>query len=265
MAPKSKSQIEADLCVELVKTHVPSLDGKEYEDENIEEVIACYQTLLCALAIHSQRVNSSVIQQAAKTVFGSNQTAAKRFGDAISHALSHCLRVGDKASNGTRLSKPLKRVYGSFKVTKNKFDDNVSPDKKTQAPKKSSKMTDSVTQNDAPVLPLVNSSSSRDDVDSDPSTAREIWKMYGFSPPKPGPSSAGVVFEVLSSQDLSPEPASKKARLEEYDLEMDPPLAEVCTASYAPPPNAVAEAVATASSTTTTQVVSHGPHAYLIL
>ena len=93
MAPKSKSQIEADLCVELVKTHVPSLDGKEYEDENMEEVIACYQTLLCALAIHSQRVNSSVLQQTTKFVFGSNPTAAKRFGDAISHALSTSFRM----------------------------------------------------------------------------------------------------------------------------------------------------------------------------
>lgn len=102
MAPKAKCTIDVSLCLQLLKTHVLSLDGKEYESENMDDIVEHYQTFLCGVAVHTQRLNTTIVQAAAKDLFGGSPVPLKRFAEAMQAALSHCWRVGEKATTGKK-------------------------------------------------------------------------------------------------------------------------------------------------------------------
>lgn len=169
-----------------------------YQSDDPEIVVAKYLPFLSAVAKHTNRLNSSLAQAAAKELFKPSDLAAKRFGDAMAAALSYCRSKGCKATSGKKLSDPVKLVCLSFDKAAGavrKFQDSMIEDS-PPAQESPASSTASVKRTFSAPTTSVSSSSS--------SSASRILELYGVSPRKVRKHEADEVIssqEVLSSQD----------------------------------------------------------------
>ncbi len=102
MSGRAKCTLTPAVCELLLKSHVSSLDNQTYNHEDQEVVVKEYLGLLSACAQHTTRLNSTLVASSAQRVFGVHAVVAKKFGDAMSQALSMCYSKGHKATSGKK-------------------------------------------------------------------------------------------------------------------------------------------------------------------
>ena len=112
MPPKRRARctLTEQLACQLLKAHLSSLEGEEFLSTDLEDVAAQYAGLLAALAQHTSRVNSSVLQNAAVAIFACTPATAKAFAEAMKNTMAMCLYKALKATSGKKLSAAVRAV-----------------------------------------------------------------------------------------------------------------------------------------------------------
>ena len=105
-----KCTLTEQLACQLLKAHVSSLEGEEFLSTDLEDVAARYAGLLAALAQHTSRVNTSVLQSAAVAIFACTPAAAKAFAEAMKNTMAMCVQKALKATSGKKLSAAVRAV-----------------------------------------------------------------------------------------------------------------------------------------------------------
>ena len=107
---RARCTLTEQLACQLLKAHLSSLEGEEFLSTDLEDVAAQYAGLLAALAQHTSRVNSSVLQNAAVAIFACTPTTAKAFAEAMKNTMAMCVHKALKATSGKKLSPAVRAV-----------------------------------------------------------------------------------------------------------------------------------------------------------
>ena len=83
---------------------------KSHGDMCLSRVRVSLSGLLAALAQHTSRVNSSVLQNAAVAIFACTPATAKAFAEAMKNTMAMCLYKALKATSGKKLSAAVRAV-----------------------------------------------------------------------------------------------------------------------------------------------------------
>ena len=113
MAKRAKCDVDEDTMFQLLKVHVPSLEGCEWQ-KDVVQAVESYQSLLSVLASKTKLINSSVVAKAAMSLFPISSEEAKKFGQALEQMLSFCLRKAKQVTTGKKLNTGIKAVIASF-------------------------------------------------------------------------------------------------------------------------------------------------------
>ena len=210
----------------ILKKHVSTLDTDKYASDDYDEVVENYSVLLQAFAARTERLNISLIQDAAKEIFNAPRATAVRFSTAMAGALRYCKDKGDKATSGVRLAEAVREVYNQFKSRKHTLEDvpkKTSPmtkQPKTQfsAPAEvSSQATQPQKQFSAPQGVSSQATVGLATKDAQVDDRRAVYALYGMSPPKvpkiaEATASLDCPVEIMSSQEVvsSQEPVDQK-------------------------------------------------------
>ena len=186
-------------CAVLLKAHVSGLDDGAFLPDDPEQLLVRYAGFLAAAAGQTVRLNSSVVEKAAVTVFGVSGATAHRFGQSMTQAMAYAYGKGCKATSGRKLSDAVKTVCLGFRC------EAMEPLQRALAsPSRlgAVKQEASGSQQPEPELSLVASPSA-----SSGMTNRDIAALYGVSPVQEPPTAGPV--EIVSSpeapsQDLHP-------------------------------------------------------------
>ena len=180
MVTRIKCELSDGDCDNLVKVHIQIPLKEDYKEDDYEDVVTGFTTFLCAAATLTSRLSQPQLAASVKKQFELPDKVSSDFAKAMTEALSYCYSKSRKATTGKKLSDPVKAVCMSFKSGNKNFQIKFETSKKT--PQKRS-------QADAM---LDDSHHSCDKVDVSPAVAsptspvrqcREIWSVYGISPP----------------------------------------------------------------------------------
>ena len=117
MVKRAKCDVDEDTMFQLLKVHVPSLEGCEWQKDTVQAV-GSYQSLLSVLASKTKRIKSSVAAKAAMSLFPISSEEAKKFGQALEQMLSFCNKKSKQITTGKKLNPGVKAVIASFEPGK---------------------------------------------------------------------------------------------------------------------------------------------------
>jgi len=226
MAPRSRCELAPDVCETLLKAHV-SLDNHSYLEEDVELVVKGNVGFLTAVASHTNRLASSKLAAAVSKVLGANPHVAQKFAVSMTQALSYCQQKGRQSTTGKRLTEHVRLVFAAFRrPPPGSLGSGKTPpaSSKQQQPEHQQQQQDQgeQTQQQAREQQLQaddlvqcqgrsSSSSSTHNIaaialpvsDSKHSLKRDIYALYGLSPPRSSSDNEMTQGEVwvLSSQE----------------------------------------------------------------
>ena len=229
---RRKCTMTGPLCDTLLKAHVATIDDQVYASEDQELLVKHYLGFLAGTAHHTNRLNTSVVAASATRVFGASTTQARRFAEAMAGSMSYCLAKAWRVTTGRKLSGPVKSVLLSFQGAEGKLQECqlqlrglLGESQGSTAESRASSSTSPY--KDSPKTSMAGSGAShqsetlkepptRETLKESPTSARDIWKLYGGigSPPKQG--GAPDLQDILSSQEAGDEakPRQKQQALE---------------------------------------------------
>ena len=193
---RTRCELSLETCKLLLKSHVDSLDDRKYNDDDYDNVVKRYVGFLSACAQHTERLNSTIVQSAATSVLGASPSVAKKFADAMAHALSYCYSKGSKATSGKKLPECVRSVIVSFKTTKVGL---ASLQTRLKSPDDAEKKGEHIIADAEVAAPSGHAAAAGDVLTS----GKAIRDLYGFSsPPKKQKVPLDELMFVCSSQEV---------------------------------------------------------------
>ena len=216
---RAKCEITQDLCELYLKSHVTDaskIDGRcaAMDDEDFTET---FVGLLAALAKHSTRVNSKMMEAAAAKVLGLSKNVAAKFGHQVSSAISWNFGKGLKATSGKRLSESSKTVMMSFKDSRlealHAMLAGEEPEKKHSLRKSTSSMASSELVDEAGRENDDAKARCKGNAQKDVCDISKIADIYGVSPLRSVAGSSTDVFqpdEIITVAESPVRPSGSK-------------------------------------------------------
>ena len=180
MATRIKCELPDLDCDNLVKVHIQSPQKEDYKEDDFEDVVAGFANFLCAAATLTSRLSQPQLAASVSKQFALPDKVCSDFAKAMTEALSYCYSKKCKATTGKKLSEPVKSVCMSFKTGNKNLQSKLQI-----SPKVSVKRS----QADANFDDCAHTG---EEVDISPAAAepkspvrlcKEIWGVYGISPP----------------------------------------------------------------------------------
>ena len=179
----------------LLKTHVSGLDDGAYMTDDAEALLVRYAGFLAAAAGQTTRLNASIVEKSAVTVFGVSGGTAHRFGQSMAHAMAHAYGKGCKATSGRKLSDAVKTVCLGFRCeAMQPLQSSLASPSRLGVPNSGASGSQDPEPEAVVVLPSVVLPSAGSSM-----TLSEIAALYGVSPAEEKRSAA---VEIVSSQEV---------------------------------------------------------------
>ena len=112
--PRAKEAIPLPDLEELGKAHLPLPSQLAYQHEDVNVVVQCHLDFFCAAAQKTRRLNPLSITAVARKLFGdrfSTQRESVLYGQGLAQAFMHCMKAGNKATTGEKLSASVLKVW----------------------------------------------------------------------------------------------------------------------------------------------------------
>ena len=108
MVSRASCKMDLSMCENLLKAHVDSVDQQQYMKVDLDEVVEEFEGFLMAAYAMVDRMNVSLIEKAAKEIFGVQhaQACAQR----LAAAFSHLRKKEASMTTGAKLHPAVKRI-----------------------------------------------------------------------------------------------------------------------------------------------------------
>ena len=140
--PRAKEAISLPDLEELGKTHLPYPSQLVHQHEDVNVVVHHHLDFFCAAAKKTRRLNPLSITAVARKLFGdsfSTQRESLLYGQSLSQAFMHCMKAGNKATTGEKLSASVWKVW---RAAAHDPEDTIKAETKTKAEPASSIKSD---------------------------------------------------------------------------------------------------------------------------
>lgn len=145
--------MSVEVCANLLKGHVETLEDDKFLNCDVEQVVGSYQQFLVSAGACTPRLKVSVVQKAAQEVFGGPPARAKAFAEHICDCFSYCRQKGVNSKTGVKLSEPVRQVVKAMFGTDKLQDPSLPSAKRTPSMAGSTRSASASTSSIAVVLP----------------------------------------------------------------------------------------------------------------